>query len=186
MIFARIFTTWWGYLILDGDACIHLTNHFCWFRICKKVMKPLYSALFRVSCICILNSYLIIDFVCIFMLWKLLKGLFTNFEYITFFSCPNKRNIFCKRSISIKQLWLKIIEKIGCSKSVRPSTVIYIIYITRTDFEHHFSQLFRVRDVLSRWIFHKKYFFCWDTKKMLIIQNWCTIPLSTRNIPSLL
>jgi len=44
--------------------------------------------------------------------------------YITFFSCPNKRNIFCERSISIKQLWLETIEKIGCSKSVRPSTVI--------------------------------------------------------------
>ena len=56
-----------------------------------------------------------------------LKGLFTNFEYIRFFSFPTKRNIFCERSISIKQLWLEIIEKIGCSKSVRLSTVIYII-----------------------------------------------------------
>ena len=80
-----------------------------------------------------------------------LKGLFTNFEYITFFLCPNKRNISYKRSISIKQLWLEIIEKIGCSKSVRPSTIIYIIYRTRTDFEHHFFQLFRVRVVLSKW-----------------------------------
>ena len=33
-----------------------------------------------------------------------LKGLFTNFWYIPFFSCLNKRNIFYKRSISIKQL----------------------------------------------------------------------------------
>jgi len=33
-----------------------------------------------------------------------LKGLFTNFEYITFFSCPNRRNVFCERSILIKQL----------------------------------------------------------------------------------
>ena len=33
-----------------------------------------------------------------------LKGLFTNFEYITFFSCPTKRNIFYKKFISIKQL----------------------------------------------------------------------------------
>ena len=32
------------------------------------------------------------------------KGLFTNSEYITFFSCPKKRNIFYRRSISIKQL----------------------------------------------------------------------------------
>ena len=43
---------------------------------------------------------------------------------------------FYRRSISIKQLWLEIIEKIWCLKSVRPSTFIYIIYITRTDFEH--------------------------------------------------
>ena len=28
-----------------------------------------------------------------------------------------------------------------------------------------------------RWTFHKICFFCWDTKKMLNIQNWWTIPL---------
>ena len=100
-----------------------------------------------------------------------LRGLFTSFEYIKFFSCSNKRIIFCKRSISIKQLFLKIVEKIGCSKSVRPSIVIYIIYITRTDFEHHFSYLFH-RDGP----FIKMFFFCWDTKKMLYIQNWWTYP----------
>jgi len=55
-----------------------------------------------------------------------LKGLFTNFEYITFFSCPTKGNNFCKRYISIKPLWLEIIEKRECTKSVRPSTIIYI------------------------------------------------------------
>ena len=56
----------------------------------------------------------------------------------------------------IKQLWLKINEKIRCSKSVRPNTVIYIVYITRTDFEHLLSQLFRVRVVLWRRTFYKK------------------------------
>ena len=57
-----------------------------------------------------------------------LKGLFTNFEYITFFSCLNERNIFYKRSILIKQLWLKIIEKIGsqCQSDWVP---LYILYI---------------------------------------------------------
>ena len=106
-----------------------------------------------------------------------LKGLFTNFEYITFFSCPTKRNIFCKRSISIKPLWLEIIEKRGCTKSVRPSTIIYIIYIHGLTLCTLFSQLFRVRVVLSRWTFYKKCFFRWGTKKMLYIQNWWTIPL---------
>ena len=58
----------------------------------------------------------------------------------------------------------------------RPSTLIYIIYITRTDFEHYFSQLFWVRVVLSRWTFYKKCLFRWDTKKVLYLQNWWTIP----------
>ena len=43
------------------------------------------------------------------------------------------------------------------------------IYITQTDFEHHFSQLFLVGGVLPRWTFHEKYFFCWGTKTMLYI-----------------
>ena len=43
-----------------------------------------------------------------------------------------------------------------------------------------FSQLFRVRVVLSRWTFHKKCFFRWGTKKMLYIQNWWTIPLKNQ------
>ena len=108
----------------------------------------------------------------------LLKRFFTNFEYITFFSCPNKRNIFYKRSMWFKQFWFEIIEKIWCSKSVRLSTVIYILYITPTDFEHHFSQLFRVRVVLSKWTFYKKCFF-WDTKKICYSQKWWAIPLNT-------
>ena len=105
------------------------------------------------------------------------KGFFTNFEYTTFFSCLNKRNISYGRSISIKQLWLEIIENNG----VQSQTVLYILllYITWTDFEHNFYQLFRVRVVLSRWTFYKKCFFCWDTKKMLYIQNWLTIPSTT-------
>jgi len=56
----------------------------------------------------------------------------------------------------MKQLRLEIIEKIWCSMSVRPSTATYITYIKRTDFEHHFPQLFRVRVVLSRWTYFKK------------------------------
>ena len=75
----------------------------------------------------------------------------------------------------MKLLWLEIIEKIGCSKSVRPSTVIYIIYISRTDFEHIFSQLFRLV-VLSRWTFYKKCFFCWDTKKNVIYSKLVSNP----------
>jgi len=105
-----------------------------------------------------------------FQNWTMsLKGMSTNFEYITFFSCLNKRNIFYKRSISIKQLWLKIIEKIGCSKSAWLSNAIYALYIIY-NFEHNFTKLFRVRVVTSRWTLHKKGFFCWDTEKVLYIQ----------------
>ena len=65
-----------------------------------------------------------------------LKGLFINFEYISFFSCPTERNIFYKRFISIKPLWLEIIEKKGCTKSVCVIYIIYIIVLGRTDFVH--------------------------------------------------
>ena len=65
-----------------------------------------------------------------------LKELFTNFEYITFYSCPTERNIFYKRFISINPLWLEIIEKKGCTKSVRVIYIIYIIVLGRTDFVH--------------------------------------------------
>ena len=107
-----------------------------------------------------------------------LRELFTNFEYITFLSCFHIRIIFYERFISLIQLWLEIIENIECSKAVWPSTVIYILYITRTDFEHHFSQLFFYESVL----FYRdelpiKMFLSLGTKKMLYIQNWWTIPL---------
>ena len=91
-----------------------------------------------------------------------------QFWIYNIFLVPQQKKHFCKRSILIKQLWLEIIEKILCLKAVR---VIYIIYITvlgRTDFEHNFSQLFRV--VLTRWTFHKKCFYCWDRKNCYIFK----------------
>ena len=79
-----------------------------------------------------------------------LKGLFINFEYITFISCPNKRNISCKKSISIKQFWLEILEKISCSKSFRVKYILYITVLGRTDFEHPIFSI-----VLSQSCFNK-------------------------------
>ena len=49
--------------------------------------------------------------------------MFTNFEYIKFFSCLNKRNIFYEWPISIKQLWFEVI----------PTEYCYIYYIYNTD-----------------------------------------------------
>ena len=65
------------------------------------------------------------------------KWLLTNFWYITFFFVPQHKKHFL--------LKVEIIEKLGCSNSVRPSTVIYDIYITRTDFEHHFFSIISIQ-----------------------------------------
>ena len=56
------------------------------------------------------------------------EGIVHQFGLLIFFVSQRNKH-FLKRTISIKQLWNEIIEKIGCSKSVRASTVIYIIYI---------------------------------------------------------
>ena len=58
-----------------------------------------------------------------------LKRFFTNFEYITFSLGLNERNIFHKRSISIKQLWLEIVRKIGCSQSQSDRVLLYLLNI---------------------------------------------------------
>ena len=111
-----------------------------------------------------------------------LKGLFINFKYITFFSCPTKRNIFCKRSISIKPLltrnnWEKREHKVS------PTEYYYIYYIYNTDWlcAPFFLNYFESRVVLSRWTFYKKCFFRWGTKKTIFFKNWWTIPLKVRN-----
>ena len=109
-----------------------------------------------------------------------LKGLFTNFEYITFFSCPTKRNIFCKRSISIKPLWLEIIEKKVCTKSVRVIYIIYIIVLGRTDFVHPLFSIISSQSGFIEMDLSQKMFLMVGHEKMLYIQNWWTIPLSTK------
>ena len=105
--------------------------------------------------------------------------MFTNFEYITFFSCPTERNIFYKRSILIKQLQLEIIEKKGCSKSVYVISIIYIIVLDWTDFVHPFFSIISSQSGFIEMNLYKKYFFRWGRRKMLYIQNWWTIPLNS-------
>ena len=53
------------------------------------------------------------------------RGLLTYIEYITFFSCPNKRNIFCERSISIKKTLTRNNWENGMLK-VSPTEYCYI------------------------------------------------------------
>ena len=53
-----------------------------------------------------------------------LKGLFTNFEYITFF-CVSTKETFHMKGPSLTRN-----EKAGCSKPIRLSTVIYIHIFT--------------------------------------------------------
>ena len=65
-----------------------------------------------------------------------IKGIVHQFWIRNIFFALIKEFFFHKRLITKKQLCLEIIEKIGCSKSVR---VIYMIYITVlgwTDFKH--------------------------------------------------
>ena len=66
--------------------------------------------------------------------------------------------------ISSQGCFIEIIDKIGCSKSVRLSTVIYVIYIyiyiSRTDFEHnpfkqHFKTYFFCKSVLRLRVYTK-------------------------------
>ena len=62
------------------------------------------------------------------------KGLFTNFEYITFMSCLNQRNIFLLKVHLDKTTLIKMIEKMVLKVS---SCYMYNITILgRTDFEH--------------------------------------------------
>ena len=62
-----------------------------------------------------------------------LKGLFTNVEYITFFSCLNKINIFYERSISMKTALTRNIWEKWCSKSVRVKYIYDIYNSTRSE-----------------------------------------------------
>ena len=62
--------------------------------------------------------------------------------------------------------------------------MLYILNIynsTQSDWlwAPYFVNYFETVLFLSRWAFYKKCFFWWGTKKMLYIQNWWTIPLST-------
>ena len=101
-----------------------------------------------------------------------LKGLFTNFEYITFFSCPTERNIFYKRFISIKPLWLEIIEKKGCTKSVRVIYIIYIIVLGRIDFDHPiFSIISSQSRFIEIYLFTKNVSFVGARKKCYIFKT---------------
>ena len=75
---------------------------------------------------------------------------------------------FFRRSTSIKLLWLEMIENIGCSKSVQPSTVIYIIHVYNTDW---LWAPFWVTVVSSRWTFHKIHFFVDIRKKCYIFKT---------------
>ena len=72
-------------------------------------------------------------------------------------SCLNKRNFSYEKSISIKQLWLEIIE-------------------------HHFFSNISGQSSFIEINLSYKMFFCWGTKKMLYNQNWWTIPLMNQKL----
>jgi len=97
--------------------------------------------------------------------WKLdLKGLFTNFKYITFFSCPNERNIFYERFISIKPLWLEIMEKNGAQSQFALYINNILTVLGRTDFEHIIFSIISSQSCFNEMDLLQKYFFCWGKK----------------------
>ena len=111
-----------------------------------------------------------------FLYSSLVKIIF--FHFLWFFSICVMPNLNLSRMSISYALLVEIIEKIGCSKSVRLSTLIYVVYnglALSTIFLNHFESESIYQDRPF-----KKCFFRWDTKKMLYIQNLWTIPLMNR------
>ena len=91
---------------------------------------------------------------------KYLKGIVHQFwKYITFFRATTKETFLWKVHLDKTALTRNNWENRMLKVSPTEYCYIYIIYITWTAFEHLFSQLFRVKVVLSRWTFYKKCFF---------------------------
>ena len=105
-----------------------------------------------------------------------LKGLFTNFEYIKKFSCSTERNIFYERFISIKPLWLEIIVKKGCTKSVRVIYIIYIIVLGRTDFVHPFFSIISSQSGIIEMDLSQKMFLLVGHEKFVIYSKLVNNP----------
>ena len=88
--------------------------------------------------------------------YVLLKGIVHQFWiYNIFLVSQQKKHILHKVHFNKTTLTRNNLEKRVLK--VSPTKYFYVyLYITRTDFEQHISQLFRVRFVLSRWNFCEK------------------------------
>jgi len=85
-------------------------------------------------------------FVASVSLWLIpLKEQSSNFEYIAFFLVSTK-----DKTTLTRKNWENRVLKVRLTKYC----YLYYIYITWTDFEHHYSQLLWVRVDLSRWTFY--------------------------------
>ena len=127
------------------------------------------------------NRKLCISFQCVYDAWLVtsyatrqrvgLNGIVHQFSIYNIFFVSQQKNFFYKMPISIKQLWLGD-NWVNRVLKVSPTENCYIniIYITRTYFEHHFSQLSWVRIILSRWTFHKYVSFSVARKKCYILK----------------
>ena len=107
----------------------------------------------------------------------IIKAIVHQFWIYNIFLCPNRKIFFIKgpprknNNSDSKQL-RKMVPKVS------PCYIYNIYKSTRSDWlwAPYFLNYFESELFLSRWTFYKKCFFCWDTKEMLYIQNWWTIP----------
>ena len=77
----------------------------------------------------------------------------------------------------MKQLWLEMIENLGCSKSVRV-IYIYITVLGQTDFEHAIFSIISSQSCFIEMDLLQKMFILLGHEKNVIHSNWWTIPLS--------
>ena len=108
-----------------------------------------------------------------------LKGLFTNFEYITFFSCPTERNIFYKRFILDKTTltrnnWEKRLHKVSPCYIY----IIYIIVLGRTDFVHPFFSIISSQSGFIEMDLLQKIFFLVGHEKNVIYSKLVNNPFN--------
>jgi len=87
--------------------------------------------------------------------------------------------------ISKRQLWLDIIEKIGCSESVQPSALIYYVYNTDWLWAPYFHNYFESELFFLKWAFHKECFFHWEAKKIVIYSELVNNPFKLCVSPKL-
>ena len=107
--------------------------------------------------------------------------------------CALERNVFYERSFSEKPLLLEVIERIGCTKSILPSTNVRIVGDSVLDWKTRGRTLHTYKRCAVSFFFHKsiiwwemftnkKYYLCWVNQIKWV--NWYEVvsPFSKENL----